>query len=116
MCEAALTSLPDDAGESFSNVVMDDIVDGLAWESRVFYYPSDVMTVSNDSAMNRSELCVAGQCHIRAGKPFGFPHKRKIKIKPGCEDCKRAKRVRQSVALANVTNPHSELGKLSFYH
>jgi hypothetical protein len=53
MCEATLTSLPDDTGESFSNVVMDDSVDVSAWESCFFYYPLDVTTVSNDSAMNR---------------------------------------------------------------
>jgi hypothetical protein len=97
MCEATLTSPPDDAGESFSNVVMDDMVDGSAWESRFFYYPLDVTTVSNDSAMNRLELCVAGQCHIRAVKPLRFPPQDENQKQP-MEGVirKRVQRVRRS--------------------
>jgi hypothetical protein len=53
MCEATLTSPPDDAGESFNPVVVDRLVDGSAWESRFIFYLQDVTTVSNDSAVNR---------------------------------------------------------------
>jgi len=49
---AAISSQPDDAGQSFDDVVVDALLMSPAWELRFFILPQKVTTVSNDSAAN----------------------------------------------------------------
>jgi hypothetical protein len=49
---AAISSQPDDAGQSFDDVVVDASLMSPAWELSFFILPQKVTTVSNDSAAN----------------------------------------------------------------
>jgi hypothetical protein len=65
--EAAITSLPGDSGQSFNGAVVDGIIDGPAWESRLISSSTNSNTHRQKWQRSEPEMSCANWSNSNGG-------------------------------------------------